>query len=201
MKSKFSFSNNIIFPLGIYFLLLTTATNFLRAQPTNSNSTNSVSEAPTVIPVLQIKADQVVAEVSPTLYGLMTEDINFALEGGLYAELIRNRTFKANPTNAVYWITVGTGAISVDASTPLNNALNVSLKLDASLASKDSPAGFMNAGFWGIPVHPDSKYSVSFFAKSDGRFSGALTVKLQSSDGKTVYSSAEISGKNLLSRC
>ena len=194
MKSKFSFCNKIIFLLGFYFLLLTTATNFLRAQPTNSDSTNSVSEAPAVIPVLQIKADQVVAEVSPTLYGLMTEDINFALEGGLYAELIRNRTFKANPTNAVYWSAVGNGAISVDASTPLNNALNVSLKLDASLASKDSPAGFMNAGFWGIPVHPNSKYCVSFYAKSVGRFSGALTVKLQSVDGKTVYSSAEISG-------
>ena len=45
--------------------------------------------------------------VSPTLYGLMTEEINFSYDGGLYAELVRNRVFKddsntiAEPTKVV----------------------------------------------------------------------------------------------------
>ena len=43
-----------------------------------------------------IKADQVAAKVSPMLYGLMTEEINYSYDGGLYAELVRNRTFKWN---------------------------------------------------------------------------------------------------------
>ena len=53
-------------------------------------------------PVIRIQADQVKATVSPLLYGLMTEEINYSYEGGLYAELIRNRSFKANPTNVVF---------------------------------------------------------------------------------------------------
>ena len=34
--------------------------------------------------------------VSPTLYGLMTEEINYSYDGGLYAELVRNRTFRSD---------------------------------------------------------------------------------------------------------
>src|SRR5580692_10216970 len=70
------------------------------------------------VPVLQIKADQVTAPVSPMLYGLMTEEINYSYEGGLYGELIRNRAFKANPTNAVFWSTVAGATISLDTSVP-----------------------------------------------------------------------------------
>src|SRR5678810_73088 len=43
------------------------------------------------------------ANVSPMLYGLMTEEINHAYDGGLYAELIRNRIFKDNKTTPEAW--------------------------------------------------------------------------------------------------
>jgi alpha-L-arabinofuranosidase len=192
MKSNSLFWNKTVLSLAVLILLPGVGGNFLRAQTTNSADTNSIPAAPPAIPVLEIKADQVAAKVSPTLYGLMTEDINFALEGGLYAELIRNRTFKANPTNAVYWNTVGAGSISIDSNTPLNDALNVSLKLDASNASKNSPAGIANGGYWGIPVQPHTTYRVSFFAKADSAFTGPLTVAIASADGKEIFSSAEV---------
>ncbi len=38
--------------------------------------------------------DEADKTVSPTLYGLMTEEINYSYEGGLYAQLIRNTSFK-----------------------------------------------------------------------------------------------------------
>src|SRR4051812_21610903 len=47
--------------------------------------------------VVQIDADKVISKVSPTIYGLMTEEINYSYDGGLYAELIRNRHFKDVP--------------------------------------------------------------------------------------------------------
>jgi alpha-N-arabinofuranosidase len=159
-----------------------------------TGATVTLTQAQTTnpIPVLQIKADQVTTKVSPMLYGLMTEEINYSYEGGLYGELIRNRAFKANPTNTVFWDTVGTGSISLDTTAPLNDALNVSLKLDAATASKTSPAGFANGGYWGIPVKPKTIYHASFYAKAADGFSGALTVNLQSADGKTVFASAQI---------
>ncbi|MBO4843798.1 MAG: carbohydrate binding domain-containing protein [Bacteroidales bacterium] len=42
-----------------------------------------------------VRADQVTSDVSPLMYGLMTEEINYSYDGGLYAELIRNRAFAA----------------------------------------------------------------------------------------------------------
>ena len=150
----------------------------------------SFSRAQTV-PTLQIKADQVVAKASPTLYGLMTEEINYSYEGGLYGELVRNRTFKASTNEAVYWSVVGNGSISLDPATPLNNALNTSLKLDASKASAVTPAGIANGGYWGIPVKPNTTYRVSFYAKG-GQFGGALTVAIKSTNGATVFASAQV---------
>src|ERR1017187_6565848 len=46
--------------------------------------------------ILTIQADQPVSAVSPTLYGLMTEEINYSYDGGLYAEMVRNRAFHSD---------------------------------------------------------------------------------------------------------
>jgi alpha-N-arabinofuranosidase len=165
---------------GLFIALACASAGLLSAQTTNP------------VPVLQIKAGQIAAKVSPMLYGLMTEEINYSYEGGLYGELIRNRAFKANATNAVFWNTVGAGSISLDTSVPLNDALNVSLKLDATQAAKNAPAGIANGGYWGIPVKPKTAYHVSFYARAAGGFSGPLTASIQSADGKTVFASAKI---------
>jgi alpha-N-arabinofuranosidase len=152
------------------------------------------STAPTAsgTPTITINADQIKGQFSPMLYGLMTEEINYSYEGGIYGELIRNRAFKANATNAVSWSAVGGGSISLDNTVPLNDALNVSLKLDATKASDSSPAGIANGGYWGIPVKPTTAYQVSFYAKAASGFSGALAVNIQSEDGKTTFASATI---------
>jgi len=172
--------------------------------------------APGAVPGLMIDASKVTGKVSPMLYGLMTEEINFAYEGGLYAELIRNRSFKADAvvpavtpetyetgkylpvsfrpdTKPRFWSVVGGASMVLDTNTPLNEFLNVSLKLDASSASAASPAGVANGGFWGIPVKPSTTYRVSFFAKAASGFTGPVTVSLESADGKTVFASAKIS--------
>jgi alpha-N-arabinofuranosidase len=143
-------------------------------------------------PVLEINASKVTGQSSPTLYGLMTEEINYSYEGGLYGELIRNRTFKANATNALYWHTVGSGVISLDFDHPLNPALNVSLKLDVRQATQTAPAGFANGGYWGIPVRPKTTYHASFYAKSDGQFAGPLTVAIISTNNGTVFASTQV---------
>ena len=143
---------------------------------------SSSAQPADAVTVLKISADQVAAKVSPQLYGLMTEEINYSYEGGLYGELIRNRTFKANPTNALFWSALGGAAISLDTNQPLNAALNVSLKVEAKKAAKNSPAGIANAGYWGIPVRPNTTYHASFYAQGKS-FSGSLTVSLVSSTG------------------
>ena len=165
---------------------------------------------------IEIQVDKVKAQMPPTFYGLMTEEINYSYEGGLYGELIRNRTFKADAiqqnlkpdaydpakyypasyranSSPRYWSSVGGAALVLDTNTPLNDALNVSLKVDAAATSKTSPAGVANGGFWGIPVQPRTTYKVSFFAKAAPGFTGPLKASIESTNG-TVLASAKISG-------
>src|SRR5579862_1354840 len=88
---------------------------------------------------LTVRVDQPGVKISPMLYGLMTEEINHSYDGGIYAELIRNRSFKDDPNQPTHWGLVqdggGTGAIDLDSSQPVNAAQSVSLKLTISAAS------------------------------------------------------------------
>src|SRR5262249_60482719 len=52
---------------------------------------------------LTINAGQAMGKVSPILYGLMTEEINYSYDGGLYAELVRNRAFLDDPEKPAHW--------------------------------------------------------------------------------------------------
>ena len=151
------------------------------------------AQAAANVPTIAIAADKVKASMSPTLYGLMTEEINFAYEGGIYGELLRNRTFEGerglayNADEPIYWTPLGGADLSLDWSTPLNDALNLSLKLDAKGASDGHPAGISNPGYWGVPVTPNTTYTVSFYAKAEGN-SGPITVALAKTNGVVITS-------------
>ncbi len=122
------------------------------------------------VPVLQIDANQVTAQVSPVFSGMMTEEINHSYDGGLYAELIQNRVFKDDEANPVHWSLVQNSAAMATMKLDFNNGLNeqlpVSLRLDTTTASDYSQAGVANDGFWGIPVRPHTHYHASFYAKA-----------------------------------
>ncbi len=159
-----------------------------------SGATSPAPAAPQAAdPVLKIDAKKVTGKVSPMLYGLMTEEINFAYEGGIYGELIRNRTFKSDAQNPTFWTAVGDATIALDKAQPLNTALDVSLKLDLGKAAETSRVGVANGGYWGIPVRPNTTYRCSFYARGEN-VSGPLTVSLESTNGEKVFASAAVSG-------
>jgi alpha-N-arabinofuranosidase len=94
--------------------------------------------------------------VSPTLYGLMTEEINYSYDGGLYAELVRNRVFKDDDKTPVHWSLVqdanGSAAIALDQRFPVaGTALTTSLRLDATRAAQGHRVGIANAAIGAIP--------------------------------------------------
>ena len=146
-------------------------------------------------PVLQIHTDRAGVRVSSKLYGLMTEEINYSYEGGLYAELVRNRSLM-DPQELAHWSLVqergGTGAMTLDRSQKFTDALPLSLKLTATQISGGQRVGVANEGYWGIPVRPATPYRASFYAKAAADFHGPLTVSLVSSDGSTVFATAPV---------
>jgi len=109
--------------------------------------------------------------VSPTLYGLMTEEINYSYDGGLYAEMVRNRAFNNRWPRFEYWTAIAQGTATVkmeDGDTGPSTALPKSMKLEVSGVSAGQEAGVANDGYWGMAVLPGTTYSGSFYASVEG---------------------------------
>src|SRR5512133_1864222 len=123
--------------------------------------------------------------VSPTLYGIFFEDINCSADGGLYAELVRNRNFEDSDKPA-YWTAVIPGAarvdFSVDTSRPVSAKNPRSLKVTVA-QNANASAGVANEGFWGMSVVKGEKYDLSLFTRADGRFTGPLVASLETKEG------------------
>jgi alpha-N-arabinofuranosidase len=122
-------------------------------------------------PSLTVQVDHPSAKVSPMLYGLMTEEINYSYDGGIYGELVRDRTAARGFGGMAHWTLATRGnsvaSVSLDEQTGPSAALPRSLKVSVTTASEGAPAGVQNDGYWGIPVRPQTSYSGSFYAKSD----------------------------------
>jgi alpha-N-arabinofuranosidase len=148
-------------------------------------------------PSLAIQVDHPTAQISPMLYGLMTEEINFSYDGGIYPELVRDRTVGKDWQALAHWTMVARGnsavAISVDETTGPSEALPRSIKVSVTAASEASPAGLQNDGFWGIPVRPQATYTGSFYAKSDSP-DLPVTVSLVNDETGAAAATATIAG-------
>jgi alpha-N-arabinofuranosidase len=136
--------------------------------------------------------------IPPNFYGLMTEEINHSYDGGLFAELIQNRTFQdgasgrsqsklAGEGAPIHWFAVGAGKVSTVSSDPVDSALPISLRLELS----GKTAGIANDGYWGIPIRPNTTYTASFYAKGSGGFSGPVTASLVADAGNTLAAKAQ----------
>jgi alpha-N-arabinofuranosidase len=148
-------------------------------------------------PSLNLQVDHPTAQVSPTLYGLMTEEINFSYDGGLYPELVRDRAVGKGWDALFHWTMVARGdsavQISRDDTTGPSAALPRSIKVCVTAASEAAPAGVQNDGFWGIPVRPRTTYAGSFYAKTENA-GVPVTVSLVNDETGVTAATATVSG-------
>jgi alpha-N-arabinofuranosidase len=148
-------------------------------------------------PSLTVHVNQPTAKVSPMLYGLMTEEINFSYDGGLYAELIRDRTVGPVRRPLFHWTQVVHGDaivdISVDDHSGPSEALARSIKMTATTASDAAPAGMQNDGYWGMAVRPQTTYTGSFYARTENP-DVPVTVSLVNDATGATAASASVNG-------
>jgi len=151
-------------------------------------------------PSLAIQVDHSIAKVSPMLYGLMTEEINFSYDGGLYPELVRDRAIGPGRRPTFHWTMAAWGDsvvdISADQTTGPSAALPRSLKVSVTAATEAAPGGVQNDGFWGIPVRPETTYRGSFYAKTD---STGVPVTVRLVNDKTGETAASVTVAGLSS--
>jgi alpha-N-arabinofuranosidase len=131
---------------------------------------------------ISIDVTHIVSPISPTLYGLMTEEINHSYDGGLYAEMIQNRSFHSDWEGEPPWDLVRRGNAAairtLDTSTGPSKALPYSMKLSVSAASVGSEAGLTNPGYWGYGLRPRTTYSGSLYAHTEKSDIGPITIQL-----------------------
>jgi alpha-L-arabinofuranosidase len=134
-------------------------------------SSLSAQESPSTI---TIDAGRPGARISPHLFGIFFEEINHAGDGGLYAELVRNRSFEDRDTPEG-WSADGPVKITLDADRPLNAAQKKSLRVEVTGAG----GGVSNGGYWGMAFEKGARYRLSFHARAREGFEGSLNVALE----------------------
>ena len=122
-------------------------------------------------------------ELSQELYGVFLEDINFSVDGGLYAELIQNRSFEFFPmatnnnsprAHTYSWSTRGEGRITLHDTDGMNEKNPHWVRLTAAQPGD----GLTNTGYAGIVLEKGETYRVSFYTRGD--YAGTYTVRFVS---------------------
>ncbi|MBO5360142.1 MAG: carbohydrate binding domain-containing protein [Clostridia bacterium] len=132
---------------------------------------------------LDINADKEIHDISELLYGIFFEDINFAADGGLYAEKVVNRSFEFGDTakdDQFYgWKTVGAIEKNIIINDSLNS-LNENNRNYIIISNKSGvPAGIENIGFLdGTNLVKDAEYNFSVYAKAIDGYNGKITIQL-----------------------
>ena len=145
---------------------------------------------------LAIDVTRITSPISPTLYGLMTEEINHSYDGGLYAEMIQNRAFHADWEGEPPWDLVRRGnavaSRSLDTTTGPSAALSTSMKLAVTAASQGNEAGLTNPGYWGYGLRPNTAYSGSLYARVESAEVGPITVRMVNNATGAVQAEAQV---------
>lgn len=157
-----------------------------------------MSLAATAQVTMTIDAQKRAAAISEHQYGLFFEEINHAGDGGLYAELIRNRSFEDNNTIPECWSAIlqnGQDVIlTLNTKQVMNKAQQTCLQLSVSGASATQKAGVCNTGFWGMHFETDSTYTLRVWVKASAKFNGKIYGQLQQNDGTAVSGEVQLEG-------
>ncbi|MCX6878445.1 MAG: SUMF1/EgtB/PvdO family nonheme iron enzyme [Verrucomicrobia bacterium] len=189
----------------------------------NETATGTAAAKPALAGTISVDAAAAGAEVNPHMYGIFFEEINHAGDGGLYAELVRNRSFEdcnvpegmrldqgfavAACRDKIPWppkdpvpawqdlAKAGAAAtMALDKQKLLNPAQSTSLRWEIKTADQDHPAGLANTGYWGMSFTEGESYELNLYVCAEPAFKGNLTAVLETTDGTRLSEPAAITG-------
>ena len=142
--------------------------------------------------VMTVDVSKPTAKIQPEMYGIFFEDINFGADGGLYAELVKNRSFEF-PQPFVGWVPFGN--VTVQDANPCfdRNPHYVRVVNDGRLLR----AGLDNEGYRGIGVKQGEEYRFSVYARTPDAKPMKLSIELVDSNAQNLLKKEiEVSGNN-----
>ena len=137
---------------------------------------------------LTVVADKPIASVAPTMWGVFFEDINFGADGGLYAELVKNRSFEF-PTAMMGWrenrVNYQKGRVLI-----INRSDNSANARFARITINNPEGNYSlsNEGFRGIGLHKGKQYDFSIMARTEKPTNIKMKVQLLNYAGKEIGS-------------
>ena len=142
--------------------------------------------------VMTVDVSKPTAKIQPEMYGIFFEDINFGADGGLYAELVKNRSFEF-PQPFVGWVPFGN--VTVQDANPCfdRNPHYVRVVNDGRLLR----AGLDNEGYRGIGVKQGEEYRFSVYARTPDAKPMKLSIELVNSNAQNLLKKEiEVSGNS-----
>ena len=136
-----------------------------------------------------VNTKKVGAKVQPTMYGIFFEDINYAADGGLYGELVKNRSFEF-PDALMGWKAFGKFEVKNDG--PFERCPHYVVL--GSSGHNDAATGLQNEGYFGIGIDKGEDYRFSVWAKA---VSGDATVEVSLVDENTMEEHQEFATAEL----
>ncbi|MBQ2211029.1 MAG: carbohydrate binding domain-containing protein [Prevotella sp.] len=128
--------------------------------------------------VMDVNTKKMGAPIQSTMYGIFFEDINFAADGGLYGELLKNRSFEF-PQSLMGWQTFGKVEVKNDG--PFERCPHYVLL--SSPGHQERRTGLVNEGYFGIGIKKGEPYRFSVWAKAP---KGQATIRVQLIDENSM---------------
>ena len=139
-----------------------------------------------------VQTKKIGADIQPTMYGVFFEDINFGADGGLYAELVKNRSFEFAPDHYMGWKMFGNVTLQNDGPFDKNPHY---VRLGYA-GHGDMWTGIQNEGFFGIGLKKDAEYRFSVWARvPDGK---PVTLMVQFIDQNTMDDAQQFVSQDLV---
>lgn len=139
---------------------------------------------------LEVNTSKTITKIQPTMYGVFFEDINFAADGGLYAEMIKNRSFEFDKP-LMSWEQPSTKKTSLNkqsgVATPIKVLENkTNPNFCRVLVNDDKGYAIINEGFRGMGVKKDAKYNLSLKAANHGGAIKKIIIQFINKDKKVI---------------
>lgn len=142
---------------------------------------HSIAQNPSVS--IKIEHPATKLPIQQNMFGIFFEDINFAADGGLYAELVKNRSFEFINSPLMGWLSYGWVEVKNSGGPFERNPHFVRLTNNNLL----SGTGIINEGFRGIGLKKEAKYKLSFYARNIDSPEGKLKIELISDQADILF--------------
>ncbi len=138
---------------------------------------------------IEVNTKKIGAPIQPTMYGMFFEDINYAADGGLYGELVKNRSFEF-PQSFMGWKVFGSVTLKDDG--PFDRCPHyVTL---SNPGHRDRRTGLQNEGYFGIGILKGAEYRFTVWAKAE---TNHAQIKVQLIDESSMAESQVITEQKL----